>query len=269
MFVNNPIILIISFLCSFTHAIILKGKKEIFFTLKFLLPVLIFTSLLNPLFNHAGISIITYLPSGNPLTVESVVFGVFSGILLCSVILWFNCFNEIFTSDKLVYLFGRISPPLSLVISMSLRFVPRFNKQFKEVCFAQKTLGNDISNGSIFRRIRVAVKILSIMITASLENSIETSFSMKSRGFGTAHRTSYSIFKFTKSDVCLFIFLLTFGLVEILLTVFNKNRFYYFPEISPVVPNFYTVIYYLIFLFICILPIVLDIKEDKKWKYLK
>ena len=33
------------------------------------------------------------------------------------------------TSDKLVWLFGRITPHLSLLLAMTLRFVPRFAAQ--------------------------------------------------------------------------------------------------------------------------------------------
>ena len=104
------------------------------------------------------------------------------------------------SSDKVVFLFGRIMPSLSLVISMALRFVPRFSAQMKLVRNAQHTIGRDINEGTLFQKIRNAVKILSIMITWSLENAIETADSMKSRGHGLKGRTSYSLYKFDKRD---------------------------------------------------------------------
>jgi energy-coupling factor transporter transmembrane protein EcfT len=88
------------------------------------------------------------------------------------------------TSDKFVYLFGRIIPSMSLLLSMTLRFVPRFIAQIKVVSNAQKCVGRDASNGGVVQRVRNAITILSIMVTWALENAIETADSMKSRGYG-------------------------------------------------------------------------------------
>ena len=51
--------------------------------------------------------------------------------MLASVVLWFSSYNEVMTSDKFVYLFGRVIPALSLVLSMSLRFIPKFKAQMQ------------------------------------------------------------------------------------------------------------------------------------------
>lgn len=42
--------------------------------------------------------------------------------------------------------------------------------------------------------------MLSILVTWALENAIETSDSMRSRGYGLKGRTAFSIYKFTKKD---------------------------------------------------------------------
>ncbi len=54
--------------------------------------------------------------------------------------------------------------------------------------------------GNLFRRIRYGLNILSILITWALENAIETSDSMKSRGYGLPERTAFSIYRFTNRD---------------------------------------------------------------------
>ena len=66
--------------------------------------------------------------------------------------LWFSSYNEIMTSDKFVYLFGRVIPALSLVLSMTLRFVPKFKAQMQTVMEAQRCGGRDTSNGSLPQR---------------------------------------------------------------------------------------------------------------------
>ena len=106
------------------------------------------------------------------------------------------------TSDKFVYLFGRLIPALSLVLSMALRFVPKFQAQFHVVSEAQRCIGRDVSDGGVIRRIRNAVTIFSIMLTWSLENAIETADSMKSRGYGLPGRTAFSIYRFDDRDGC-------------------------------------------------------------------
>ncbi len=49
------------------------------------------------------------------------------------VIQWFSCYNKVMTSDKFIYLFGRLIPALSLILSMALRFVPGLTGQLKVI----------------------------------------------------------------------------------------------------------------------------------------
>lgn len=79
--------------------------------------------------------------------------------MLAAVVTWFSCYTAVMTSDKFVYLFGRVIPALSLVLSMTLRFVPKFQAQFRVVSEAQRCVGRDVSDGSLFRRLRNAVTI--------------------------------------------------------------------------------------------------------------
>ena len=190
MFLNHPVCLGISLVCALTYSIYLKGKKAVRFNLVYMLPLLVITALINPAFSHQGVTILTYLPSGNPLTLESILYGIFAAFLLITVIAWFSCFNAVMTSDKFVYLFGRIIPALSLVLSMSLRFVPRFTAQIKVISNAQKCVGRDVSNGGLIKRVKHGIKILSILVTWALENAIDIADSMKDRGYGLPGRTA-------------------------------------------------------------------------------
>ena len=155
---HEPVCLAVSFLCALVTALYLNGKKAVRLSLVFLLPMILLIVLVNPVFNHEGMTILTYFPWDNPLTLESIVYGIASAFLLSSTVLWFSSFNAVITSDKVVFLFGRIMPSLSLVISMALRFVPRFSAQMKLVRNAQHTIGRDIDEGSLFQRIRNACK---------------------------------------------------------------------------------------------------------------
>ena len=83
-------------------------KKAVRLSLVFLLPMILLIVLVNPVFNHEGMTILTYFPWDNPLTLESIVYGIASAFLLSSTVLWFSSFNAVITSDKVVFLFGRI-----------------------------------------------------------------------------------------------------------------------------------------------------------------
>jgi energy-coupling factor transport system permease protein len=49
-------------------------------------------------------------PLRNPLTLESIFYGLAAAVMLAAVVLWFGCYNEVMTSDKFIYLFGRVIP---------------------------------------------------------------------------------------------------------------------------------------------------------------
>ena len=221
MFFMHPISLLISLASALIYAIDLNGRKAVQFSLRYMLPMMLLAAVTNPVFNHAGITILLYLPTGNPLTLESILYGIASAVMLASVITWFSCYTAVMTSDKFVYLFGRVVPALSLILSMTLRFVPKFKAQFQVVSQAQICVGRDLDNGSLVRRIKNAVTIISIMITWSLENAIETADSMKSRGYGLKGRTAFSIYRFDRRDRLALGWLLFCGIM-ILYGVFSE-----------------------------------------------
>ena len=137
MCLMHPAYLLVSLLGAISYAVLLKGRKAIRFAVAGLLPMALLAAIVNVAFNHEGMTIVMYLPSGNPLTLESMYYGLAAAGMLASVVLWFSSYNEVMTSDKFVYLFGRVIPALSLVLSMALRFIPKFSAQMKTVSEAQ------------------------------------------------------------------------------------------------------------------------------------
>lgn len=126
-------------------------------TLLCLVPFVLLMSLINALFNHAGVTPILYLSNGNAITKEALTFGFFASVMFCAVILWFDCFNVIMTSDRLLLLFGRLSPSVSLLISMSLRFVPKLGRKIRSIDAARSQIGRGSAQGGILRRVKTAL----------------------------------------------------------------------------------------------------------------
>ncbi len=269
MFFMHPIFLSISLICSFIYSVALKGKKAVKFNILYMLPLLIVTAFINPAFNHEGVTILFYLKGGNPITLESIIYGIAAAMMFISVILWFSCYNEIMTSDKFIYLWGRIIPGISLIISMVLRFVPKYKAQIKNISNGQKSIGRDISNGNIITRAKNGIKILSIMTTWALENAIETADSMKSRGYGLRGRTSFSIFRFDKRDKITLSSMFILTVVILIGYWFGKNSIKYFPYIKIEPISAFSIVVYSSYFLLCITPVIADFREEIKWKYLK
>lgn len=269
MLVMNPISLGISLVCGFLYSLMLGGKKVVRQNLIFVIPLMIFTALLNPLFNHRGTTILWYFPGGNPLTAESIIFGAVAAIMLASVIFWFSCFNQIFAADKLMYLFGKMSPSLSLIISMALRFVPRFANQLKKIISAQRCIGRDISCGKVSERIKNGGAVLSAMTSWALEGSVITADSMKARGYGLSGRTAFSLFQFTVRDFKLLLINSVLGIYTVVGAALGELRFWYFPSLGGNVPNLFAISVYIAYFALCALPLFIELWEVRRWNSLR
>ncbi|MGN0382974.1 MAG: energy-coupling factor transporter transmembrane component T [Eubacterium sp.] len=251
----NPICIIISLLIAFANCVLLKGIKYVLRNMLLLLPLFLITILINPLFCHEGMTIINYFPDGNPLTLESIYYGVAMATMFITVILWFMCINEVFTSDKIMYLFGRILPTFSILLTMTLRFVPRLVKHIKEVEKARKNILQIKYKNNIIGNIKKALEILSITITWAMDDAIDTADSMKSRAYGIGKRTSYSIYDFDKRNRrCLLIMIFMIALI-----IYNISKgalnFYYYPTVKGNCSDIYSVITLLVYTILCALPI--------------
>ncbi|MCH5296473.1 MAG: energy-coupling factor transporter transmembrane protein EcfT [Ruminococcus sp.] len=269
MFMLNPVCLVISLICGLLNAVYLNGKKAVRLSLLYLLPTIALISIVNPVFNHDGVTILTYFPWNNPLTLESIIYGVATAVLLSAVVLWFSCFNKVMTSDKFIYLFGRIIPSMSLILSMALRFIPKFISQFNVVRNTQKCIGRDISNGSPFQRLKHAAKIVSIMITWALENAIETADSMKSRGHGLKGRTAFSIYRFSKRDIITLVTIIIIGTSLVVMSMLKIAKFRYFPSVKGNVVSVTSIIYYILYFVLMLIPLIINVREGAKWKRLR
>ena len=268
MFVMHPIFLGISLIGAFCYEVYLEGIKIAIKELIYCMVLCLMVGIINPLFNHEGVTIITYL-GDNPLTLESIYYGSAMAILLLELLIWFKCYGHVMTSDKLIYLIGRKMPTLALIFSMTLRMIPLFKRQYEKVKRAQEGIGNMPQSKNFLMKLNWGMKTLSIMITWLLENAIDTADSMKSRGYGLRGRTYFSIYRFEKRDVWVMGIM---GVFLSLILVGGVNRIFYiryFPSIKMQPITLMSVMIYLAYGGLCMLPLILHGVEDIKWHYLK
>ncbi|MBQ5318503.1 MAG: energy-coupling factor transporter transmembrane protein EcfT [Oscillospiraceae bacterium] len=264
MFSANPVISAISLIGAIVLFLMTNEKKEVS-THLFSLLLFAVMAVVNPLVSHNGATVL-FVINNNPITLEAFIYGVCTSATVVAVLYWFRSFTIVMTSDKLLYLFGAFSPKLALILSMALRYVSLFSVQLKKVQASQKALGL-YKDDNIIDSFKGGMRVFSIMITWALENGIITADSMTARGYGTGKRSRFSLFHFKIDDVILLCMIPIFSAVALYGIVGAKFEFYpYFsvPEISMKLAAAY--ISYGVMI---LLPVIINIKEELKWKYLK
>lgn len=265
MLYRHPLLLAISLLLALLYSLSLNGVEAAKRSLFMVLPLLCFALFLNPLFSRRGATVLGYV-WGNPLTLESLIFGAVSGMMLLSVTLWFFSYSTVMTSDKLLYLFGRWVPVFSLIFSMVLRFVPRYQRETKRIMQAQQCIGRGVQDGHLTTRVKNALRVFSITVTWALEDGITTADSMRSRGYGLKGRTAYSLFRLQARDK-LALFVLALLLAATIYGMHAMGGIQYFPEIVLGSPTPMAVCGYLAFGGFCLFPLAVNLAEEIKWKY--
>ncbi|MBQ7595368.1 MAG: energy-coupling factor transporter transmembrane protein EcfT [Clostridia bacterium] len=265
IFTVNPLMLGIALIGALCYCIFIEKGSSVKSDLSFYIPMFILVSVTNPLFSHNGITPLFFM-NGNPVTLEAVFYGINIALLLAAVAFWCRAYSETVTEDKFLFLFSKTLPKTALVLSMAIRFIPVMKRQAKKISSAQKAMGL-YSSKSYIDKLRGAVRVLSALITWSLENAVDTARSMRARGYGLKGRKSFSLFKFTARDAvimlvsaAMFAFVL-FGLRS------GAVHFAFYPSMSrlPLTPMATAV--YICYGAAAFLPFTVEIKESLKWKY--
>jgi energy-coupling factor transport system permease protein len=109
-------------------------------------------------------------------------------------------------------------------------------------------------------------KEASILVSWSLESSIESADSMEARGYGLRGRTSFHLYKFTRRDTVLLLLMIILGAIVVAGCALGKTTVWFYPVY--VLGNFdlmtaVTLAAYVLLLF---LPIIIDISGEVRWK---
>ncbi len=266
MFCNYPLLMVISLVGAVAFFVMRNGlshwKTHIFFWVLFLI-----LALANPLVSHNGKTVL-FVMNHNPVTLEATLYGLNSAAMIIGVLYWLRSFTQIMTSEKLLYITGALSPKLSLVLSMALRFVPLFGRQSAKINAAQTAMGL-YKDDNIIDDIKGKSRVFSVMVTWALENGIITADSMEARGFGTGRRTQMRRFRFTAADIA---FLLTeLGLLGITCAAVGAKSlsFEFYPSIAAKTPDILGVLGLISYGLMILMPMILELVVSLKWKYLR
>lgn len=266
MFSQDPVLLLIGAIGALTY-FLLRNKENTLSSHLFYLALFAVLTVINPLVSHNGKTVM-FVINDSPITLEATVYGAVNAGIIVTVLYLFRSFSSIMTRDKLLYVFGKLSPRLALVLSMALRYVALFREKAHRISESQTALGL-YKNDNIIDKTKSDLRVFSILITWALENGITTADSMSARAYGKHRRTYYSIFGFRLCDgIMLGIILLCTSLTLIGMAL-GALDFAFYPSIVSADPTALSVIAYTSYAILAILPTITETEERLKWKYLQ
>lgn len=265
---DHPVFVAISYAAAFAYSVKLNGRRGLVFDLC-LIPLIVLYAGFYSYYNHFGVTPLRQNFIGNSITLEAFVYGLILGVIIAAAIMWASCLFAVFSADKVVYLFGRISPKLSLFLSIILRSVPRIKQKAKRINVSQRGIGRGINDGNPFRRFMNMLRLLSILITWSLENFVESAKSMKCRGYSLKGRTAFSIYRFDNRDRGFVLAVAVCMTLIAMAVLLDQTGIYYNPEIVMNRITFISYIFYVAYALLLLMPMGLQIAGEWKFKRLK
>lgn len=262
---RHPVFLIISFLSAVAYSIKRNGIKAVVFD-AVLLPLIGAFALYYSSYTHFGVTVIEQNFIGNSITLESLIYGVVLGITISGVMIWFSCIYSVFSSDKVIYLFGKTSPKLSLFLSIILRMVPRIMSEAKKINIAQRGIGRGINQGNIFIRFRNCIRIFSMLITWTIDSLTSASESMQSRGSLLKGRTAFSIYRFDNRDRAYVIGMFACITLTAMGVMLEQTVIVYDPRIiiTPITSMSY--IFYIGYAVLCLMPLASELWTEHNFR---
>ena len=262
---QHPIFLLISFVCAFAYSIKRNGWKALVFNV-ILIPCVVAFAFYYSSYNHFGVTVLHQNMIGNNMTLESLVYGFVLGLVIAGVLIWFSCVYSVFTTDKVVYLFGKVSPRLSLFLSIILRMVPRIKKEAKKINTAQRGIGRGANQGNVFQRLRNSIRILSMLITWTIDSLTLVSESMRSRGSSLRGRKAFSIYRFDNRDRAYVITLFTCLTLIIMGVLLKQTDILYDPRIRMNPITSMSWFFYAGYGIFCLMPLMLEVWTEYRFK---
>ncbi len=265
MTVRHPAVQAAGLLCALLYAVVFGRKQSSAFLIRGGIPIVLIFTLVNPLFNHEGATVLFTVPWGSDITLESTLYGLSSGVMTATVLSWCVAFNRCLPADRLISLFGRRLPSVSLLLSMTVRAVPKFRRTISDINDARKSFGKSVTDGNLTERMKNASRIFFAAVSRSLSDGAATADSIKSRGWGLENRTTYDSFRFTVRDFSLIAVMLILSGFCVVGAVNGEFSVEFYPEIILPKADIFSIISYVSVLLLGLIPSVYCTAEVLRW----
>lgn len=233
MLAVQPVLMAVSLAGALLFSLAARGAAATARGLVWQLPLLALVCLANPFFSASGSTLLIKL-GPRSVYLESLAYGATMGALMVAVVLWLEGAAAALTQDRLLALAPRRARALPLLLGMVSQLVPQLLRRSRDV---RAGLAACTAAGARPAARDALVRTSSLLLTWSLEESLERADSMRARGWESGRaRTCYRPERLRRRDV---VILCGIGALLVLAAVFAWRfcaswRFY--PRMSRLGP---------------------------------
>lgn len=189
--------------------------------LKAILPILIFTFIINLFYNTSGDVIFSIFKLS--ITTGSLCRALFMSSRIVLLIISSAELTYTTTPNDLTDAIEKMLSPLkifklqnavhtiAMMMTIALRFIPTLIEETQKIMSAQKARGADLENGKLIERIKALIPILIPLLISSVRRAYELADAMECRCYnGGIGRVRMKQLKLSKKDYTSFIIALLF-----------------------------------------------------------
>ena len=200
--------------------------KLIFKSLKPILPLIVFTSIINIFYVRDGLVLVDWWIIH--ITLQGVVTAVFIAVRILCLIAGSSLLTYTTSPTALTDALERLMKPLkflhvnvhelAMMMTIALRFIPTLIEETDKIMSAQKARGADMESGGLMQRIKALIPILIPLFVSSFRRAYELAMAMECRCYhGGEGRTRLRQLKYGGNDwIALILFLVITAAVGVL-----------------------------------------------------
>ncbi|MGI6104811.1 MAG: energy-coupling factor transporter transmembrane component T [Raoultibacter sp.] len=261
MLAFHPVFISLSCIGAILLSVFLRGWISTGKTLVWQLPLVVLIAIINPVFSSMGTTELFSI-GDKVVHSEELIFGGCMGLMLITVMLWFANLSEVLGADKLRSLCGNKAPTLGFMLSAVMRQIPQLLKRGRAIDYSMRacTSSSSLANA---KPLSSRVRLGSVLMAWSMENSLEMADAMKARGWNsTDSRSSYQRRSFRRRDVLglVALFGLTIACLGLSLSELTSFHFY------PIMTQLQFQLAYLVYALLVLLPVVSALVEYVRWR---
>ncbi len=208
------------FLTAVFFAVIFISKVPITMylkNLKSILPIVIFTGLINLFYNDSGKTLFNIfklkVTTGGIYQASFMSLRIFLLILISSVLTYTTTPNDL--TDAIENLLKPLSfiglsvavHTLAMMMTIALRFIPTLVEETQKIMNAQKARGADLESGKFKERLKALIPILIPLLISSVRRAYELAEAMECRCYnGGVGRVRMKRLKYSFTDLIALVF---------------------------------------------------------------
>ena len=220
--------LIFAFLVIFLSKVPLKMYLK---NLKAILPIIIFTAVLNLFYGNSGKLLWSFwklkITTGGIFNSVFLTTRIFLLIVVSAVLTYTTTPNDL--TDAIERLLSPLRfiglknavHTLAMMMTIALRFIPTIIEETDKIMKAQTARGADFDTGGLIKKAKAMIPLLIPLFISSFRRADELALAMECRGYhGGEGRTKLKELKFSGVDIRAFVI---FALLAILNSPFYNN----------------------------------------------